>query len=77
MKIGEAIQYHDGTGNVFAAQVTRTWSDSCVNLVYYNSITGAHATATSVPRIMWVGGMSTAQPVTWGFATFDQEGIVK
>lgn len=50
MKIGAPLTFNHFTGQK-AAQVTRVWSPSCVNLVWFDDITSKWLTETSVPII--------------------------
>lgn len=70
LKIGAAVQYHDGVGGIHAAQVITVWSFDCVSLVYYDQHGEAWRQRGSVSRLM-VGSQGS------GFATLDQEGIAK
>lgn len=75
LKIGQPIQFDDGMGTRYAAQVTMVWSSETVNLVYFDPHGAAWREANSVPRLMWQPG--NGQSWARGFCTLDQEGITK
>lgn len=74
IKIGQAVQYHNGMGDVFAAQVTAVWSDESVNLIFYDPNGATWRERPCVSRLMWVGNKTGHSS---GFATLDQDGIAK
>ena len=53
MRVGHPLTFNDG-GKQHAAQATRVWSDTCVNLIWWDEYTGEAHVESSVP-VLQVG----------------------